>query len=396
MKLAIYIAFKNLLGAGLRTWINVLVLSFSFVAIIWIKGIMLGWDHQAKSQLIEWEIGHGQYWHTNYDPNDSFTWDDSHASPSDTLINAIREGRYAAIFVAQGVIYPEGRMVPVCLKGINTTQQVLKLPTSFLIREENIQSSAIPVMMGAYMANACQLKEGDQFLVRWRDMDGVFDAREMELVKVFATPVPTVDAGQIWLDCSRLQNMMGLNNEITLLSIPSYESNELLFSNEFQFKSIEFLLSDIEKMVQMKSKGQSVFYLVLLVLAMLAIFDTQVLSVFKRRREIGTYIALGYTRSEVVRLFTIEGGVYALLASALALVYGYPFLLWQYRNGFKMPVDVAEFGIAGSNHIYPLFSLALILGTFLLIAFTTLLVSYLPARKIAALNPAETLKGRLS
>jgi putative ABC transport system permease protein len=34
MKLAFKLAYKNLIGAGLCTWLNVLVLSFSFVIII--------------------------------------------------------------------------------------------------------------------------------------------------------------------------------------------------------------------------------------------------------------------------------------------------------------------------------------------------------------------------
>jgi len=60
MKLAIRLAWRNLLGAGLRTWLTVIVLSFSFVVIIWMKGIMTGWDHQAKTDMTNWEIGGGQ------------------------------------------------------------------------------------------------------------------------------------------------------------------------------------------------------------------------------------------------------------------------------------------------------------------------------------------------
>ena len=48
---------------------------------------------------------------------------------------------------------------------------------------------------------------------------------------------------------------------------------------------------------------------------MLAIFDTQILSIFRRQKEIGTYVALGYTRREVVGLFTVEGTMHAVLAA---------------------------------------------------------------------------------
>lgn len=61
MKLAIKLAWRNLIGAGLRTWLNATVLSFSFVVIIFMKGVLIGWDRQAKTDMTNWEIGGGQY-----------------------------------------------------------------------------------------------------------------------------------------------------------------------------------------------------------------------------------------------------------------------------------------------------------------------------------------------
>ena len=68
MKLEFQLAFKNLFGARLRTLLNVLVLSFSFVIIIFLNSIMDGWDQQAQKDSIEWEFGEGHliYETTNY------------------------------------------------------------------------------------------------------------------------------------------------------------------------------------------------------------------------------------------------------------------------------------------------------------------------------------------
>ena len=58
----------------------------------------------------------------------------------------------------------------------------------------------------------------------------------------------------------------------------------------------EVLLKSITDLIKMKSVSGYVLYIILMSLAMLAIFDTQVLSIFRRQKEIGTYIALGMTR----------------------------------------------------------------------------------------------------
>ena len=76
--LAIKLAYRNLIGAGFRTWLNVFILSFSFLVIIWHRGINNGWDRQARTDTINQEIGGGQYWHENYDPYDPFTLTESH------------------------------------------------------------------------------------------------------------------------------------------------------------------------------------------------------------------------------------------------------------------------------------------------------------------------------
>ena len=73
------LALRNLIGAGLRTWLNAIVLSMSYVLIIWQQGFLEGWNRQATRDTIAWEIGGGQYWHEAYDPFDPFTINDSHS-----------------------------------------------------------------------------------------------------------------------------------------------------------------------------------------------------------------------------------------------------------------------------------------------------------------------------
>jgi putative ABC transport system permease protein len=160
-------------------------------------------------------------------------------------------------------------------------------------------------------------------------------------------------------------------------------------------KPREELTKQVDTMLKTKTAGQSVLYGILLLLAMLAIFDTQVLSIFRRQKEIGTYIALGYTRGEVVGLFTVEGTMYAVLAYLVAMIWGLPFLLWQARVGWTMPVDASEFGMAMAQTLYPVFSVGLVFSTVLLLTLATAVVSWMPSRKIAKMNPTEALRGKL-
>ncbi len=176
MKLAIKLAFRNLIGAGLRTWLNVIVLSFSFVIIIWMKGIMTGWDHQAKTDMTNWEIGGGQYWQSNYDPYDPFTYEESHA-PIPSLFNEdIEKGDMEPFLIAQGSIYPQGRIQSIRMKGINPGQTLFLIPSAKL---DTAMTDAIPSVIGSMMAKSLKCGIGDRVTIQWRDANGTFDAAEI-------------------------------------------------------------------------------------------------------------------------------------------------------------------------------------------------------------------------
>ena len=388
--LSLKLAYRNLVGAGLRTWLNVFVLSFTYILIIWQYGIIDGWNQQAKHDMRAWDIGNGQYWQQNYDPYDFFTLEESHAAIPQIFKKATLEGVLTPILISQATVYPDGRIQNMLLKGIDPNQKVIDLPTS----EMNVESEETPVMIGRRMAKNCKLKEGDITTIRWRDINGTFDAIEVKIVKVFNCNVPTVDAGQMWISINKLQKMLQSPDEATMFIInENFEMSESV--SGWEFKSFDYLTTEMDEMIKMKKVGGSVFYFILLLLAMLAIFDTQVLSIFRRQKEIGTYIAMGMTRRQVVGLFTVEGAMHAILAIIAGAIYGIPFLLWQMKTGFSMPAGTDDFGIAIADKIFPVYGAGLILFTVLLVIIITTIVSYLPARKISKMNPTDAIKGKI-
>jgi ABC-type antimicrobial peptide transport system permease subunit len=196
------------------------------------------------------------------------------------------------------------------------------------------------------------------------------------------------------LSLKDLQEMTQSEGEATLVVSGSESLNDMTISG-WDFKSQDFLLADLDQIIKQKSVGGSIMYILLLLLAMLAIFDTQILSIFRRQKEIGTFIALGMTRKQVVKLFTIEGGMNSVLAALVAAVYGVPLLIMQNKVGYAMPYEPDDFGIAISEVIYPSYSLGLIVGTIIIVMVTATIVSYMPARKIAKMNPTDAIKGKI-
>jgi hypothetical protein len=108
--IALKMAFKNLIGAGLRTWLNVFVLSLALVIIVMQSGIVDGWNVQARRDITEWQVGGGEYWHNLYDPYDPLSLNDAHGVMPPDLRQLESEKLATPVLVTQASVYPEGRM----------------------------------------------------------------------------------------------------------------------------------------------------------------------------------------------------------------------------------------------------------------------------------------------
>ncbi|MDL2312462.1 FtsX-like permease family protein [Bacteroidales bacterium OttesenSCG-928-B11] len=384
-------AFKNILGAGKRTWLIVFVLSFTMVIMVGFNGLIDGWVEESKIESVNWQMGDGQFWHPQYDRYDIFSLQDAHGKYPEELAPYVENKSITPILLTQATIYPQGRMQNVILNGIDMEQSVLEIPSSLL---KNDDQTDIPVIIGERMANAADLKEGDRVMLRWRDKNGAFDAKEVIVAGIFTNKVPATDAGQIWLNIHDLYEMTGMSNEATYF-VKSQECPLEQDAGEWIFRDLDYLLADINEMEQSANVESAIVFILLLSISLLAVFDTQTLSIFRRQKEIGTYIALGMTPKKVIGLFTLEGTCYSILAVFAGIIWGTPLLILFQKYGFSIPESTQDMGVVMGDAMYPAYHLSSITISILIIIVLSAIISYIPTRKIAKQNVVHALKGKV-
>ena len=386
------IGIKNLLGAGLRTWLNVFVTSVSFFMIIFMSALYDGMREHAKQVSIDTEIAGGAYWHPNYDPMDPMTFEDAHSKPPSEINKLIDNNKAFPVLVSQASIYPNGRMMPVIMKGIEPNQELINLPTKVLNTQNN---SYIPVLIGRGMAKYTKLKEGDTFMLRWLDANKTYDANDGIIVHIMDTENFKVDMGQIWLPIEHLQKMLDMPKEATYVT---YKKKISLVENykDWVPRNVKYLIRDMEAIIEADEPNAAVMYVTLLILAAIGIFNSQVLSIFRRRKEIGTLMALGMTRTKVVSLFTLEGGLNAFLAMLMTIIIFGPVFWYFGIYGIPLPIDYSDMGLIIAKSLIPVYSISLFISTAIIIASTVLIVSYLPSRKISKMKPTDALRGKIT
>jgi ABC-type lipoprotein release transport system permease subunit len=392
--LIIKLAFRNIIHSGLRTWLNVLVLSFAFVLIILIEGLYDGMSEQVKDAEIDSHVGGGQFWQKEYDPYDSFSLERSHSEIPAELKQEIERGNASAVFIVSASIFPRNLIQSVSLKGIDPDQKIVNLPVSILKKE--IDTNVIPGIIGSRMAKSTGLQTGDYVSARWRNINGTFDAGDIKIVKVIDINLPSVDKGQIWIPLEKLRNMVQAPGQATVITLKKNIDRIPAVSRNWIFKDYNYLLKDLNDNINRKRLYSNFVFSLLLGMALLAVFDTQVLSIFRRRKEIGTLMALGMTRWSVIGLFTLEGCMLGILAFIAGSVYGYPILAYLAKVGLVLPRMIERSQFAILLTLYPKYGLRLYLITGMILCMSVIVVSFLPTRTITNLKPTDALKGKLS
>jgi len=388
------IAIKNLLGARLRTWLNVFVTALSFFMIILFSAMYDGMREHAKQVTIDTEIAGGAYWHPQYDPLDPITFEDAHATLPSAVKTLVNQGKAFPVLVSQATIYPDGRIMPVIMKGILPEQNIVNMPTQMLA---NHQEVTIPVLIGRSMANNAKLEVGDTFTIRWLDANQTYDADEGTVVHIMDTENFKLDIGHVWIPLEKAQTMLAMEEEATYVTYAkglSIEENR----GDWIPRDVKFLIRDMEALIEADEPNAAIMYIILLCFAAMGIFNAQVLSIFRRGKEIGTLMALGMTRSRVVGLFTIEGGLNALLAGIMTVIFFGPLLWYVGVNGIWLGVDYSDgaMGIIVEKYLIPVYSVKLVVTTTIVVSFIVLIVSYLPSRRIAKMKPTDALRGKVS
>lgn len=382
------IALKNFYRQGMRAFLNVLVTALTLIAIIFNMSLLNGFQVQAIRNMVSTDVAAGHYLVPGFDLLTPTEWED-HTSIVPENLKQMPHSEKAEVLIQQGQIFPNNRLYPVQLRGIEIGQTLLKLPLDALKSQPEKVGETIPVILGLKMAEKAHLRKGDSVVVKWRDRFGAVDARDAAIVDVVRFLNPRLDAGVVWLRLDHLREMTRREGEISWVAVNRYQGSV----DHTEFKSIDELMSDLLTLLKNDRRNSKIVWVILIFLAGISIFNTQILNVFKRQKEVGTLMALGMSSRQIVGMFTLEGSIAAFAALIVAAVIGVPFFLWYQSVGFDVS-HLKETTIPVQETIYLDIRPLEVVVSAITIVMIMIAVAWLPVRKISRLDPTLALRGR--
>ena len=382
------IANKNFYRQGLRAFLNVLVTALSIVALIFMLSLLNGFQAQATRNLVSTDVGGGHYRVPGFDILTPTKWEDL-TMPVPEVLDGLLVRDKAEVLVQQGQLYPNRRLYPVQLRGIAMDQSLLNLPLAGLKAFEDKPGEVIPAVVGVKMARKAHLEKGDTVVLKWRDKGGAVDARDVLIVDVGDIVNPRIDDGVVWLRLDHLRSMTDREGEVSWVAVREYLGQV----QGFEFQGIEMLMADLLAMLRQDRINSKILWGILMVLVCTSVFNTQILNIFKRQKEIGTLMALGMEPQWIVRIFTLEGVIAALWALGLAVVLGVPFFIWFQGVGFDV-THLSEASFPVRETVYPDYQPREILVSVFIVMSLIIVSAWVPVKKITRLDPTLALRGR--
>lgn len=261
--------------------------------------------------------------------------------------------------------------------------------------ESNEEQGAI---LGEGLAKNLGVKPGDQIVLLGTKANGGTSAIEVKIAGIFFTINKEFDEYALRLPISLARKLIqtsGATSWVTLLDETdttvraATELQSKLPSAEYQVITWSSLADFYNKTVVLFNKQVQVVKIIIGIIIVLAISNTQTMNILERTTEIGTSLAIGSRRSEILNQFLLEGAMIGIAGGIVGVVAGYLLGIAISSIGIPMPPPP---GMARGYMGEILIGIPLIGDALLLSCATAILASIMPAWRASKLNVVDALR----
>ena len=216
---------------------------------------------------------------------------------------------------------------------------------------------------------------------------------------IIYTGNPYVDRLDVFVKLRRAQEIMEADGYLSDIAVRTGDKRAMKnidrdYSNKLKALSWEALSQDFVNINKTKKISSAVLVMMVIIVAVIGIFNTILLGMFERQKEIGTLKAFGMDAREINLLFIFEGGIIGFMGSVVGIVLGVLLNIPFVTIGINMKA------FENMNIGYPIeavfrstWSIGPMIFALIFGVIVAILASYYPAKRASRLNPVETLRG---
>ncbi|SHG26259.1 putative ABC transport system permease protein [Desulfacinum infernum DSM 9756] len=218
-----------------------------------------------------------------------------------------------------------------------------------ILHGENLsEESSFEILLGQGLARSIDAKVGDELVILTNTIGGSLNAFDVTVKGIFASPskefddhgirIPLETASKL-LRTDAVQSLVVLLTETDLTETVRASIEQLASSENWEVEVLAWpeLADFYNRVVALYQRQFAVLALIIALIVVLSIFNTMNMAISERTREIGTIMAIGYRRRDVLSIFLLEGLFLGLLGGLLGLVFGQGLGFVLSVSGIPMP-----------------------------------------------------------
>lgn len=331
--------------------------------------------------------------------------------PTETLYAAISrisdsQKNHAPRIKLKGMARSSASSRPVVITGIDPVKErsvshlaeyIIPETGSFLER-----SDEDTVLISKNLADALELSPGDKLIIMMQNTKGELTAAGLTIKGLFTTPMENFDRHTIFLGIEKLQTLAGFGKKISEITITlkSRDKSSAMKSTILPFvqkAGLEILTwqemaPNLVRSIAIVDTMMYVSFFIIFITVIFSIANTLVMAIMERFREIGVMKSIGTEPRMIFFMVVFESMLLGIIGLVFGIAAGCTAMAILSIGGIDLSVYAQTLRAIGSGSIiYPSVRAFDVFMTTIIVLFTTICASIVPARKAARIEPVKAL-----
>ncbi|MFC1726242.1 ABC transporter permease [candidate division KSB1 bacterium] len=270
-----------------------------------------------------------------------------------------------------------------------------------IILGEYLKNDDEGVLVGSDLARLINVGPGDFIMVASRTRYGTITALDLEIKGIIESGNPEIDNFFVFFTLKSADEFLEMENSVTEIAVKLKDHRNAekirpdiknILGGKYGIRTYSDELEDILMLLDLRMKSLNIFSFLLFLMAAFVVANTMLMSVFERKKEIGTLMALGMKNREILGMILGEGVFIGVFGGIIGSVLGG--LISYYLKVHGMSLDAwseMSMNMPFKGTLYGEFSMSFIIIVFIISVAVAVLSSIYPAVKVTKFQPAEIL-----
>ena len=403
------ISWRSIWRNRRRTWITISAIAFGLALAVFFIAFGDGVYNQLIDDATRMQGGHFTLEHPQY----------REAPAVDLFVGGVSGLRIRlegldgvlgtkALILGQGVAKSGSGAVGVSVMGVEpaiesgTSPIAGRMVTGSYLEEGDRRK----IVVGSGLAKRLEVRTGRKLVIATNDASGEIVEELFRVKGTFEVGSDEVDAYLVQIPLEFARRLYGLGEEDAtqvgvLLSDAGRRGEVMAAARELVPKAVtlrtwEEVMPELASYVRVDRGSNLVFQGIIVFLSLFTIFNTILMSVLERTRELAMQLALGVSASLLRLQVVVESALLGALGSTLGVLLGGGLGWWMQAEGLDISRfygdDIDVSGFALDTMVYADVTAELLVSMWLLVFAATVLLSLIPGRQISRIAVADVLR----